>query len=90
MWPEFGLSLIDGVVVAVELAGVVVFEEVGEFVEELEHLRGGFAGEVERKVDERRGVLVHGPVSHDAPVLAFRRERALERWAARSLASRRR
>ena len=65
LWPELGLSLIDCIVVAVELVGVVVFEDVCEFVEELEQFRRGLVGEVERKVDKRRGVLVHGH-----PVLA--------------------
>ena len=58
MWPEFGLSFIDCIVVAVELVGVMVFEEAGEFVEELEHLRGGFVGEVERKVDAPTAITV--------------------------------
>ena len=77
LWPQLGLSLVAGVVVAIELLGVVVPEPVGEFVEEVEHFRCGFFGEAEWQGDGGRDVLVHGPASHDARALAFRCERAL-------------
>ena len=46
---QVDLSFVGCVVVAVELVGVVVLKEVGEFVVELEHLRGGLVGEVVRR-----------------------------------------
>ena len=86
--PQVGLTLIDSVVVPVELFGVVIFELVGELEEEVDELCGGLVGEVERDVDERQGVAVHEGVSRAWGDLALRRERALERLAACSLASR--
>ena len=82
------MSFVGSVVVAVELGGVVILEAVRELVEEREHLRSGFVGEVVWDGDERRGVVVHGQGPHDERDLAVRRERALERLAACSLASR--
>ena len=43
-----GLSLIDSVVVAVELFGVVVLHPVCDLEEEVDQPRGGLVGEVER------------------------------------------
>ena len=86
--PEVGLSFVGSVVVAVELVGVVILEVMRDLIEEREHLRGGLVGEVVGNGDERRGVVVHGQGPHDARDLAVRRERALERLAACSLASR--
>ncbi len=40
------LSFVGGVVVAVELAGVVIFEDARELVEELEELGGSLIGEL--------------------------------------------
>ena len=53
--PEVGLSLIDCVVVAVELFGVVVLQLVRGREEEVDQLRGGLVGEIEGDGDERRG-----------------------------------
>ena len=73
--------------VAVELFGVVGLQAVGELVEEVEQLRGGLVGEVDGHGDDRRGLVVHSRGPRDARNLAPRRERALERLAACSLAS---
>lgn len=44
--PQLGLSVIGGMIVAVELSGVVIFEDTRELVEELEELSGGLVGEL--------------------------------------------
>ena len=88
MWPQFGLTLIDSVVIPVELFGVVFFELVSELEEEVDQLCGGLVGEVERDVDEGQGVAVHDCVSRAGRAFALLLERALERLAACSLASR--
>ena len=82
------MSLVDAVVVAVELFGVVVLHLVRALEEEVGQLRGGLVGEVERDGDEWRGLVVDEDGPRDARDLALRRERALERLAACSLASR--
>ena len=50
------MSLIDGVVVSVELFAVVVLELMRDLEEEVDQLRGGLVGEVEGDVDERGGL----------------------------------
>ena len=76
------------VVVAGELFGVVVLHLVRDLEEEVGQLRRGLVGEVEGDGDEWRGVVVHEDSPRDARDLALRRERAFERLAACSLASR--
>ena len=66
----------------------MIFHLVRDREEEVDQLRGGLVGEVEGDSDERRWLMVHERGSRDARDLAPRRERALERLAACSLASR--
>ena len=74
--------------VAVELFGVVALQLVRDLEEEVGQLRRGLVGEVEGDGDEWRGLVVHEDAPRDARDLALRRDRALERLAACSLASR--
>ena len=86
--PQVGLSFVGSVVVAAELFGVVVLPLVRALEEEVDPLRSGLVAEVEGDGDEWRGLVVDEDAPLDARDLALRRERALERLAACSLASR--
>ena len=66
----------------------MVLHLVRDLEEEVGQLRRGLVGEVEGDGDEWRGLVVHERVPRDARDLALRRERAFERLAACSLASR--
>ena len=58
--PEVGLSGITAMVVAVDLCGVVVFEDPSRLVEELEELGGGLVGEIGGETSQWERFTVHG------------------------------
>ena len=58
--PEVGLSIVAGMIVAVDVDGIVIFESPSDLVEEFEELGGGFVGEVSGETGKWEGVAVHG------------------------------